>query len=368
MHISAAVAREAGKPFGIEELELDQPGAGEILVKIHSSGVCHTDIGVRNQWLPVPLPLVLGHEGAGVVEAVGEGVTKVVPGDKVVLSFASCHQCASCNRGEPAYCAQFVMSNVAGSRPDGTNALRTKDGDEVHGFFFSQSSFATYALALESNTVKLAPDADLSIVGPLGCGIQTGAGTVLNRLRPPAGSSLVVFGAGAVGLAALMAAKVVGCTTIVAVDLVSERLSLAEELGATHTVNAATSEDVLAEIREITGGGANFSVDTTAVTSVARQAVESLAPKGTCAILGFGTAGTEVRVDMLELLMAGRTITGVTEGDARPDEFIPTLLDLHRQGRFPFDRLITSYQFEDINLACEDSEAGKTIKPVLLMA
>lgn len=364
MRIKAAVVRAAGQPFQIEELELDAPREGEVLVKIHSSGVCHTDIGVRNQWLPVPLPLVLGHEGAGVVEEVGPGVTKVAPGDKVVLTFAACHNCTMCRRGEPSYCEQFVVRNVAGSRPDGTNALHG-DGD-VHGFFFSQSSFATHSIAVESNVVKLDPDTDLSLVGPLGCGIQTGAGTVLNRLRPEAGSSLAVFGAGAVGISAVMAARAAGCTKVVAVDLVSDRLSLAEELGATHTVNAAT-QDPVKEIQRITGRGADFSVDTTAVTSVVRQAVSALAPKGTCAVLGFGTAGTEVAVDMLELLMTGRTITGVTEGDARPDEFIPRLLELHKQGRFPFDKLITSYDFADINVACEDSDAGKTVKPVLRM-
>jgi aryl-alcohol dehydrogenase len=362
MRVKAAVVREAGQPFRIEELELDEPRAGEVLVKIHSTGVCHTDIGVRNQWLPVPLPLVLGHEGAGVVEAVGPGVTKVEPGDKVLLTFASCHRCRMCLRGDPAYCEQFVLGNVAGSRPDGTNALHG-EGD-VHGFFFSQSSFATHSIAVENNVVKLGPDADLSIVGPLGCGIQTGAGTVLNRLRPEAGSSLAVFGAGAVGIAAVMAARAAGCTKVIAVDLVPDRLALAEELGATHSVDAS-AKDPVEEIQRITGRGADFTVDTTAVTAVVRQAVSALAPKGTCAVLGFGQAGTEVRVDMLELLMTGRTITGVTEGDARPDEFIPRLLELHAQGRFPFDRLITSYDFADINAACADSEAGKAVKPVL---
>ena len=362
MRIKAAVVREAGQPFQIEDVELDAPQAGEVLVKIHATGVCHTDIGVRNQWLPVPLPLVLGHEGAGVVEAVGPGVSKVAPGDKVVLTFAYCRNCRMCRQGDAAYCEQFVVSNVAGSRPDGTNAVHG-EGD-LHGFFFSQSSFATHSIAVESNVVKLDPDADLSIVGPLGCGIQTGAGTVLNRLRPEAGSSLAVFGAGAVGMAAAMAAKAAGCTKVIAVDLVPDRLALAEELGATHTINAS-DVDPVEEIQRITGRGADFTVDTTAVTSVVRQAVSALAPKGTCAVLGFGQAGTEIQVDMLELLMTGRTITGVTEGDARPDEFIPRLLELHRQGRFPFDKLITSYDFADINAACEDSDAGKTVKPVL---
>lgn len=365
MRITAAVVREAEQPFLLEEVHLEDPRTDEVLVDIHASGMCHTDIGVRNQWMPIPLPLVLGHEGAGIVKAVGEGVTKVKPGDKVVLTFASCGTCLLCQRGKPSYCLEFVQRNTSGARPDGTNALST-DG-ELNGAFFSQSSFATHAIATERNVVKVDDDVDLAIVGPLGCGIQTGAGTVINRLRPPAGSSLVVFGVGAVGLSAVMAAKVVGCSTIIAVDRVAERLELASELGATHTIDAAATTDVVAEIQRITGLGADFAVDTTAVTGVVRQAVSSLAPTGTCAILGFGPAGTDVAVDMIELLMTGRTIVGVTEGDARPDEFIPVLIDLHRRGLFPFDRLVNSYDFKDINQAADDAESGRSIKPVLQM-
>jgi aryl-alcohol dehydrogenase len=365
MKITAAVVRAAGKPFELEELDLEDPRPDEILVKIHSTGICHTDIGVRNQWLPVPLPLVLGHEGAGVVESVGSDVTSVEPGDKVVLSFASCQRCTMCQRSEPAYCDEFSLRNVAGGRPDGTTALHSPDGP-VHGFFFSQSSFATHCIAVESNVVKLDPDTDLSIVGPLGCGIQTGAGTVLNRLRPPAASSLVVFGSGAVGLSALMAARVVGCTKVIAVDVVPERLELARELGATHTLNAKL-DSVVEEIRRMTGRGADYSVETTANSAVARQAVDCLAPRGTAAMLGLGAAGTEIHLDMLELLLTGRTVLGVTEGDARPADFIPRLVELHKQGRFPYDKMISKYRFDEINKACEDSESGVAVKPVLQM-
>lgn len=367
MRINAAVIREAEKPFLLEELELDAPGPGEVLVRVHATGMCHTDIGVQRQWLPVPLPLVLGHEGAGVVEQIGEGVAKVAVGDNVVMTFASCGACAMCVKGSPAYCLEFMMRNVAGSRPDGSSALHDADGD-VHGAFFAQSSFGSYAIATERNVVKVAPDADLSIIGPLGCGIQTGAGTVMNRLRPPAGSSLAVFGAGAVGLAAVMAAKVVGCATIIAVDLTASRLTLATEVGATHTINATDNTGIVEQIRAITGLGADFAVDTTAVTSVVRDAISSLAPMGTCAILGLGKAGTEVHVDMVELLLSGRNIVGVTEGDARPDEFIPLLIELHRQGRFPFDRLIKKYPFADINQAAQDSESGVSVKPILVFS
>jgi aryl-alcohol dehydrogenase len=363
MLISAAVVRETGQPFVIEELELDAPRAGEVLVKVHAVGICHTDIAVQHQWMPVPLPLVLGHEGAGVVEAVGEGVTKVAVGDKVVLTYASCGSCGMCSRGEQAYCLELVGRNVSGGRLDGTNALHGEGN--VHGFFFSQSSFATHAVATERNVVKVPEDTDLTLVGPLGCGLQTGAGTVINRLKPTAGSSIAVFGTGAVGLAAVMAAKVVGCTTIIAVDIKASRLELASELGATHTVDSA-AVDAVTTIQQITGWGADFTIDTTAVPAAARQAVDALAPRGTCAIVGLGPGGTEVAIDMTGLLIPGRTVTGVTEGDARPDEFIPLLLELHRQGRFPIDKMVRTYPLADINQAVEDTESGRTLKAVLL--
>ncbi|MGW5519218.1 NAD(P)-dependent alcohol dehydrogenase [Nocardia africana] len=364
MRIKAAVVRDAGEPFHIEDLELAKPAAGEVRVRVHSVGICHTDIGVQRQWLPVPLPLVLGHEGAGEIEAVGSDVTGLAVGDKVLMSFESCGTCQLCRRGLPAYCVEFAMRNVSGGRPDGSSPLSTPDGTRVNGSFFAQSTFATYAIATQRNVVKLPDDADLSLLGPLGCGIQTGAGTVMNRLRPTAGSSIAVFGVGAVGLSAVMAARVVGCESVIAVDLVDARLQKAREVGATHVIRG-DSDDIPGQIRAITGLGADFAVDTTAATAVVRTAVGSLAPTATCAVLGFGSAGTEVRVDMLELLMAGRSIVGVTEGDARPHDFIPHLVELHRQGRFPFDKLLSHYDFDNINTAVGDLESGAVVKPVL---
>jgi aryl-alcohol dehydrogenase len=360
MQIQAAVVRETDGPFLIEDIELDDPGPGEVRVEIHAVGVCHTDIAIQHQWMPVPLPLVLGHEGSGIVESVGEGVTKVKPGDRVALTFGSCGECPTCAAERPAYCYEFAPRNVSGGRIDGTNALHG-----VNGFFFSQSSFATYAIATERNTVKLADEDDLLIAGPLGCGIQTGAGTVLNKLRPREGQSIAVFGVGAVGLSAIMAAKVAGASPIVAVDLNAERLELAAELGATHTVNPRDVDDVVAAIQGITGAGADFSVETTAVEAVCTQAINALAPLGTAAVLGLGPAGTNVTVDMTALLIPGRTVVGVVEGDSIPDEFIPHLAQLHREGRFPYDRLIKMYDFKDINQAVADAEAGTTLKAVL---
>ncbi|WP_037140331.1 NAD(P)-dependent alcohol dehydrogenase [Rhodococcoides fascians] len=365
MRITAAVVREPETPFQIEELDLDAPRPGEVRVRVHSVGICHTDIGVQRQWLPVPLPLVLGHEGSGEIDAVGDGVTRFAVGDKVVVTFDACGICITCRQGLPAYCIEFTMRNVSGGRLDGTNAISTISGDRVNGNFFAQSTFASYAVANERNIVKVPEDVDLSLLGPLGCGIQTGAGTVMNKLRPQAGSSLVVFGVGAVGLSAVMAARVVGCESVIAVDLVDERLDVAREVGATHTLRG-DADALVDTIREITGTGADFAVDTTASTAVVRTAVSALAPAGTCAVLGFGKAGTEVRVDMLELLMAGKTIVGVTEGNSRPHEFIPRLIELYRQGRFPIDRLVKKYSFQEINQAVEDLETGVAIKPVLV--
>ncbi len=366
MRVDAAVVRQPGEPFRIEQLELGDPGPTEVRIRVHSVGICHTDIGVQRQWLPVPLPLVLGHEGAGVIDAVGSAVVGLAVGDRVVATFDSCGACVTCRKGLPSYCVEFTTRNVSGGRVDGTSALSTAGGERVNGNFFAQSTFATFAIASQNNVIKVPGDVDPSLLAPLGCGIQTGAGTVMNRLRPRAGSSLVVFGVGAVGLSAVMAGRAVGCGTIIAVDLVDARLQKAREVGATHVLRG-DADELSDAIREITGLGADFAVDTTASTSVVRTAVSSLAPAGTCAVLGFGQAGTEVRVDMLELLMAGRSIVGVTEGDSTPHEFIPRLVELYRQGRFPIDQLVSRYSFDDINQAVADLESGVAIKPVLVI-
>jgi len=363
MRITAAVAREKERPFSVEELELEGPRAGEVLVRVVATGMCHTDLICRDQWYPVPLPCVLGHEGAGVVEEVGEGVTKVEPGDRVVLTFASCGKCATCLRGKPSYCLNFFALNFGGARLDGSSPI-SADGASVHGHFFGQSSFATHALATERNVVKVPGDAPLEILGPLGCGVQTGAGAVLNTLHPEAGSSIVVFGTGAVGLSAIMAARIAGCTTIVGVDVRPGRLELARELGATHALNGAETDAVKA-VKEITGGGADFSLETTAVPAVLRQAIDALGPLGTCGVIGAARLGTEAAFDMNDVLVPGKTIRGIVEGDSVPDVFIPRLVKLHAQGRFPLDRLVRFYDLEDINEAARDAEEGGAVKPVL---
>jgi aryl-alcohol dehydrogenase len=361
------VTEAKGAPFEIEELELGELRADEVLVKVAASGICHTDLIVRDQWYPVPLPAVLGHEGAGVVEAVGSAVTKVGPGDHVAMSFRSCGQCPKCHAGRPSKCHDFFGLNFAAARPDGSTSL-SRSGQMVHSHFFGQSSFATYSVATERNVVRLDPSVPLDVVAPLGCGIQTGAGAVLNTFRPSAGASIAVFGTGTVGLSAIMAARVAGCTTIVGVDVQPSRLELASELGATHVVNSS-ERDPAETVKEATGGvGADFSIDATGLPEVLQQAVYSTGPGGACGLIGAPQLGTEVSLDMNEILTKGRTLRGIVEGDSVPDVFLPVLIDLWQQGRFPVDRIMTHYDFADIDQAARDAEDGAVVKPVLRMA
>jgi aryl-alcohol dehydrogenase len=367
VEIAAAVTESKGAPFAIKQLELGELRADEVLVKISACGICHTDLIIRDQWYPVPLPAVLGHEGAGVVEAVGPAVEKVRPGDHVALSYASCGSCAKCHAGEPWVCHDFFARNFGATRPDGSTALRD-DARAIHSHFFGQSSFATHAVAPAPGVVKLDPEVPLEIVAPFGCGIQTGAGAVLRAFRPDAGSSIAVFGTGTVGLSAIMAARVAGCTTIVGVDVRPARLELASELGATHAVHAGDADPIEA-VKEATGGiGADFSIDTTGSPAVIQQAVYCTGPGGVCGLIGAPPFGTEVSLDVNQVMAMGRSLRGIVEGQSIPEVFLPRLIELWRQGRFPVDRIMTHYRFEEIDQAARDAEEGKVVKPVLVMS
>lgn len=369
--VSAAVLRSPGGPWAIEELELDDPRDDEVLVRIVASGICHTDLSIRDQYLPMPLPAVLGHEGAGIVEKTGRGVRGLKAGDAVVLAPLSCGYCGNCAGGMPMYCEDFLPLNLGSRRADGSATLRDTAGI-VSGAFFGQSSFATHALAHERNAIRVPHGLPLELLGPLGCGIQTGAGTVLNALAPRAGSSIAVFGTGAVGLSAIMAARLVGCAPIIAVDIRPQRLELAHALGATHAIDNS-DHGATSAIRRLGGNtslgsrGVDFTIDTTAVPAVIRQAVDCLAIPGAAALVGMPRAGTEIALDLLSLVN-GKTVRGVIEGESVPSVHIPRLIELWRQGRFPFDRLIQRYPFTDINRAAADMESGVAVKPVLTMS
>jgi aryl-alcohol dehydrogenase len=366
MEIQAAVTESKGAPFEIRAVALDDPRADEVLVRVVACGICHTDLIIRDQWYPVPLPAVLGHEGAGVVEAVGDAVSKVRVGDHVGMSYGSCGGCSNCQAGQPWVCHDFFARNFGALRPDGSTALRAGD-HAIHSHFFGQSSFATHAIATERNVVRLDPDVPLDIVAPFGCGIQTGAGAVLCTFRPEAGTSIAVFGVGTVGLSAVMAARVVGCTTIIGVDVRASRLELATSLGATHVVDAGSIDAVEAVMEATQGVGADFSIDATGSPEVLRQAVYCTGPGGVCGLIGAPPFGTEVSLDMNQILAMGRTVRGIVEGQSVPDVFLPRLIELWRQGRFPVERLMTHYSFEEIDQAARDAEEGKVVKPVLRM-
>ncbi|NYH26715.1 NAD(P)-dependent alcohol dehydrogenase [Paraburkholderia bryophila] len=365
--ITAAVATAKGEPFAIRQARIRAPKDDEVLVRVVATGLCHTDLIVRDQYYPVPLPAVLGHEGAGVVEETGPAVKNLKVGDHVVLTYGACGYCASCSGGHGAYCQHFFGLNFGGGDLEGRNAIEDDEGRPLHDHFFAQSSFASFAIARENNAIKVPRDAPLELLGPLGCGIQTGAGAVINSLKVRPGSSFASLGAGAVGLSAVMAARVAGAATIIAVDVVPSRLTLAKELGATHTVNSR-EVDMIEAIREITGGGVDFALESTGRAEVLSQGIETLGRLGAMGVVGAPPLGTLAQFDINSLLLNGRTIRGIVEGDSVPQIFIPQLVQLYQQGRFPFDKLVRFYPLDQINQAAEDSSSGVTLKPILRFA
>jgi len=361
---TAAIVEAAGAAFTLAEVDLAEPRPDEVLVRIVAAGLCHTDLGVAAGAQPFPLPGVLGHEGAGVVEAVGSAVTSVAAGDRVLLSFTSCGGCANCRDGHPAYCATWLPANLLGGRRADGSATITRAGQPVGGHFFGQSSFARHAVVDERSVVKVAPDAPLDLLAPLGCGVQTGAGAIWNVLRPRPGATLLVTGAGAVGLSAVMAARLSPAARIVAVDRVAGRLKLAEELGATDTVDTSGA-DLAEAIADLTGGrGVDGLVETTGNAGVLQAGIGVLAARGAAVIVGAPAFGTAVPVDVNHML-GGRTVTGLTLGDSETQTLIPVLAGLVTAGRLPIDRLIRHYAFEDIQQAVADIVAGDAVKPVL---
>ncbi|QMU28154.1 NAD(P)-dependent alcohol dehydrogenase [Adhaeribacter radiodurans] len=359
MKIQAAISHSKGEPLQIEEVELTALAADEVLIKIVATGVCHTDAESMNG-RGVPFPAVLGHEGAGIIEKVGAGVTNLQPGDHVVLSFSYCGECSQCLSGHQNLCEGSVELNFGGKSKDGKN--RIHQHNHPLSTFFGQSSFATYSIANKNNVVKVDKDVDLALLGPLGCGIQTGSGTVMNILHPEPGTSLAIYGGGAVGLSAVMAAKIMGLKDIIVVDLHKNRLDLAMELGATHVLNGK-EVDVVEEIKTITNGGVHYAIETTGASPVILQSIHALRVAGKVAIVGMG--GDVMLNFTNDILMEGKKIVGAVEGDSIPQLFIPKLIQYYKEGKFPFDKLIKFYDFEDINTAFEESKSGATLKPVL---
>lgn len=367
--MNAAVFRTTGVDGVMESVTIEEPGYGEVIVEVRASGVCHTDAITRDGHMPFPLPGVLGHEGAGVVVQLGEGVTNLELGDHVVMGWPYCGECDACLKGEHRYCDLQGPGIVGGIRIVGPKAgqcgYTAADGSALSGHFFGQSSFAQYALAQATALVKIDKDVPFEIAGPLACGFTTGAGAIFHTAQPKPGDTVAIFGAGAVGLAAVMAAVNSPVTTIICVDLNPERLELARSLGATHVINAR-EEDPVARIKEICGRPVTFAIECTGVISVVEQAIESIGKLGTTILIGGAPAQATFSVDHFGALH-GKRIVGTLGGSGRSQVLMPTLITLWRQGRFPIDRLIKTFPFNQFNEAMHAGSAGEVVKPVLLM-
>lgn len=361
----AAVARGRGAPLSIEDVELDDPREDEVLVRVLASGICQTDLHARDGYYPIPHPGVYGHEGVGVVERAGARVGTVRPGDRVVMFAPSCGTCANCAGRQPAYCLRHLALKMNGVRADGSATLH-QNGRPLGGAFFQQSSLARHAIATERNVVRVGDDVPAHVLAALPCGVNTGAGAALNVLQARPGMAVAILGAGAVGLAALLAAREAGCDPIVAVDVRANRLALALDLGATHALEAGGA-DLAARLRAVTAGrGLDGVIDTSGVPANVGIGVEALAMPGTFVLVGSVRPGVTAAFDMTTL-QNGRTIRGCIQGGGVPADFIPALVERYRSGRFPVDRLVTTYGFADIERAARDLESGVAIKPVVVM-
>ncbi|MDR0575588.1 MAG: NAD(P)-dependent alcohol dehydrogenase [Tannerella sp.] len=363
MKVFAAVTRQSGQ-LSLEGVELSAPKATEALVKTIACGVCHTDAAALHSFIPVTLPIILGHEGVGVVEEVGSEVTSLKKGDRVIMSFPSCGKCDYCHEDRPYACDRLNTLFFDGTYNDGTKRF-SRNGTEISSFF-GQGSFADHVVIDARNAVKadVDTDEDLACLCSLGCGVQTGAGAILNRIKPKKGTSIAVFGCGGVGMSAIMAAAIAGCSTIIGVDIVPSRLELAKQLGATHVINSLETDPVTA-IKKITEGGAHNSVESSGIANVTLQALGCLRREGTAVLLSV-TGPEEIRLPLEALILnPSVTLAGLSEGASNPQTFIPELVQYYKEGKLPVDKLIKFYDFTDIRKAFEDSHHGVTIKPIL---
>ncbi|GAA1365225.1 NAD(P)-dependent alcohol dehydrogenase [Arthrobacter rhombi] len=365
MNTTAAILDQIGGNFALAEVTLGDPAPDEVLFDVVGVGLCHTDLAVREGHLPFPLPGIVGHEGSGIVRAVGSDVTAVAVGDRICASFNSCGSCTECTAGTPSYCQEFMQRNFSGARPDGTSPLQNDDG-ALGGNFFGQSTFATAAIARERNVVRVPEDMPLDIVGPLGCGIQTGAGAIMNALACEPGSSLLVTGGGSVGLAAVLGAVVQGVGTIIVLEPVAARRELALELGATHALDPADGP-LQEQVRGILPEGVNYALDTTAHLGVLAGVVSALSQRGHLGMVGVPSdPEATFSFSLLEAQARGLSFTSIVEGNSNPASFIPELFALHHAGRFPFEKMITRFPFDRINEAIAAQASGSAVKVVLV--
>ncbi|WOX05289.1 NAD(P)-dependent alcohol dehydrogenase [Microbulbifer pacificus] len=363
MKIQAAVAR-AGAIVDIETCELSAPQQSEVLVRLEACGICHTDLLAMGGQLGTPLPAVLGHEGVGIVEALGDGVSGFSVGDRVLISFGACGGCRACREAAPAYCSSALAMNFVGRRLDGS-APMSLGRTPITSHYFAQSSFATHTIASTHNMVRLDKDLPAELMAPLACGVQTGMSAVLNVLQPSRADRVAIFGCGTVGLAAIMAAAIAGCREIIAVDLNPVRTELAMELGATASI-VTRDIDLAEELKK--HGALNGALDATGSIPLIETAFRALAQRGQLVCAGVSPPGRNLSIPPRELVFGGRALRGTVEGDANPKTFIPRMIEYYRAGRLPLEKLVRTYPFTSVNQALADLSTGAAIKPVLMMS
>lgn len=338
----------------------------EVLVEMSSVGLCHTDIVIASLQVDGP-PKILGHEGCGFVKKIGSKVSNCVIGDRVLLSFDFCKLCSNCLKSKEAYCREFNPLNLENKDSDVT--FKTSTDETVLGKFFGQSSFSKYSVVSDSCIVNLrntgVPDDAMDVLGPFGCGFQTGAGAIINAAGAAEGESCVVYGLGGVGLAAIMAAKVAGCSPIIGVDLLETKLEKAKSVGATHVIKPGTDEDVHNKIREFTGNGADISFECIGGPRFVQNAVKNAAPLGRIVYVGVGGFEDTIQIPLFPFMSAGKQLIGCIEGNATPSKFIPKMIEWYLNGQFPIEQIETQYPVQDFEKAILDVKSGKTIKAIL---
>jgi NDMA-dependent alcohol dehydrogenase len=365
--MKAAVLYEVKQPLRVEDVDLDGPHDGEVLVRIGAAGVCHSDYHFMNGDLTVGLPCVLGHEGAGVVEEVGRGVTTVRPGDHVVLVFRpNCGHCEFCSQGRPALCWMAAQIRNTGRLLDGTSRL-SRGGSEIK-HFLGVSCFAERTVVPEQGVVPIPKDVPMEVAALVGCAVMTGVGAVMNTARVNAGAGVLVIGVGGVGLNCVMGAALVGAHPIIVADLVDSKLETAMDFGATHAVNAST-QDLVESVRELTNGeGVDFSFEAIGNPKAMTQAFQSLRRGGVATAVGIVPAGSEMTVSAGDLVYMEKTLKGSYYGSTRPQADMPRLLQLYKAGKLPVDRLISRrYRLDQVNEAYDALLAGEVARSVLML-
>jgi len=365
MKTKAAVLFEPNTPLRIEEVTLDEPQDHEVLVKLVATGVCHTDLHFIKGESPSGMPIVLGHEGAGIVEKVGPNVTSLQPGDHVIMMVTfSCGQCHFCIEGRPTRCVENLNVMMMGTLPGGGKRLRIGD-QEVH-HLFGLATFAEFAVVHERSCVKIRQDAPFDVVCLLGCGTSTGIGSAINIAGVRPGESIAIWGAGGVGLAALMGARLAGAGKIIVVDKQEQKLKMAQDLGADCTINASDGDPV-ATVMELTGGGADSALECIGNVNVVAQALASIHFGGKCVVVGNAPFGTMLNLPPHEFIL-GKTLTGGIQGDIVAQIDIPRYVDMFMNGKLPINKLVSrSYKLEEVNDAFDAMTNGEVIRSVIRM-